>query len=137
MNPYGHSTTNCDSDDTRAQCNPAKPLLYVIGALGSLQGIIAIPVGLFVGPHILGAAVAMLGFGSTALWLAYRRYDRFGRLATITWGVLAIILLLVATILQPPSMFDVAGIVFILFMLLIVSVVLLVAVCKQADGFVS
>ena len=111
MNPFDPPTNSGESDGIRALTNPAKPLLYVVGAFGLLQGVIAMPVGLFTGPHVLGAAVAMLAFSSTAVWLGHRRYDRFGRYATTVWGVLAILLILVATGLQPPSMHDVAGIV--------------------------
>ena len=130
LNPYDPPATDDDSDGTGVLSNPAKPLLYVIGAFGLLQGAIGVPGGLFVGPHILGAAIAMFAFGSTAIWLGHRQYDRFGRYGTITWGGLADLLILVATWLQPPMTQDVAGIVFIAFLLVVVVTVLIVAVWK-------
>ena len=96
-----------------------------------MQGLVAMPVGLFVGLHILGAAVAMLAFGSTAIWLGYRRYDAFGRYATITWAVLAILLVLVAIAMQSPTINDVAGNVFISLLLLMFGTVLLIAVWRR------
>lgn len=137
MNPYDPPTTDDDSDGTRVLSNPAKPILYVIGAFGLLQGVIGVPVGLFVGPHVLGAAIAMLAFGSTALWLGHRQYDRFGRYGTITWGSFAAILVLVATGLQPPKTQDAAAFVFIGLLLVVVSTVFVVAVWKQSGGPVS
>lgn len=133
MSPYDPPTTSDEFDETRAISNPAKPLLYVIGAFGLLQGVIGVPVGLFVGPHILGAAVAMLAFGSTAVWLGQRQYDRLGRYGTITWGGFAVLLILVATWLQPPSIQDVAGIVYIALVLVVVGAVLIVILCRTRE----
>ena len=112
--------------------NPSKLLLYVVGAFCLLQGTIGIPVGLFVGPHILGAAIAMFAFGTTAIWLGGRQYDRLGRYGTIAWGCFAILLIVVATGLQPLSRQDVAGIVFIALLLLVVGSVLIIAVWKRS-----
>ena len=121
-----------NSAHSPAPSNPAKPLLYVMGAFGLLQGVIGVPIGLFVGPHILGAAIAMLAFGSTAVWLGHRQYDRFGRYGTITWSGLAVLVVLVATGLQPPSVQEVAGIVFIAFLLVVFGTVLVVVVWKPS-----
>ncbi len=137
MNPYDPPTANEDSDGTCTLTNPVKPLLYVIGAFGLLQGVIAVPVGLFVGAQVLGAAITMLAFGSTALWLGQRKYDRFGRYGTIAWGGLAVLLVLVATGLQPPSTQDAAAMVFIGLLLVVVGTVFVVAVWKQSGGPVS
>ena len=131
MNPFESPIIDENSAHFRAPSNPAKPLLYVSGAFGMLQGLFAIPVGLFVGSHILGAAVAMLFFGSTAIWLGHRRYDRIGRYATISWGVLAILLILGAIALQPPTMKDVAEIAFITLALLVVGTVSVAAAFKR------
>ncbi|XZE33541.1 hypothetical protein SH501x_004327 [Pirellulaceae bacterium SH501] len=138
MNPSYHPpTTDDDSDGTRVLSNPAKPILYVIGAFGLLQGVIGVPVGLFVGPHVLGAAIAMFTFGSTAVWLGHQQYDRFGRYGTITWGGLAMLMILAATWLQPPTTQDVAGIVFIALLLVVVGAVFIVAVWKRSGGIAS
>ena len=136
VKPYHPPTTNGDSDGDRATSNPAKPLLFFVGAIGLIQGVIGVPIGLFVGPHILGAAIASLVFGSTAVWLGRRQYDRLGRCGTIVWGSLAGLLVVVATVLQPPSIDDVAGLVFVALLLVVFGSVLLIAVWKRSDEFV-
>jgi len=137
LSPYKLPATDTESDGTCAVSNPAKTLLYVIGTFGILQGAIGVPVGLFVGPHVLFAAIATLSFGSTALWLGHRQYDRFGRCGTMTWGGLALLLILVATWVQPPSTQDVAGIVFIALLLVVIGTVLVMAVWKRSGECAS
>ena len=79
----------------------------------------------------------MLAFGSTAIWLGYRRYDRFGHCATIIWGVLAILLIVGAAGLQPPSMQRPAEILFMALLMPVVGAVPIVAVLKGSSGFSS
>lgn len=131
----GPPTTNRDSGGIHYHSHPAKPLLILMGIYGLLLGGMGVPVGLFVGPHVLSSAVTLLAFGSMALWLGYRQYDRFGRNCTITWAGLAVLLILFATLLQPPPIQDVATIVFIALLLMVAGTVLVVAVRKQTGGF--
>jgi hypothetical protein len=137
LNPYDPPTTNSKSDKIDDSSNPAKPLLYFIGVFCLFQFVIALPTGLFVGPHILGVAIAMLVFGTTAIWLAHRPFDGFGRSATIGWGILAVLLILVAIGIEPPSTEDVAVLIFTGLVLLVVGAVPVIAIQKRPADFVS
>lgn len=68
-----------------------------------LQGLFAIPTGLFVGLHIFGVAIAMFVFGALAIWLGRRQFDGFTRSATICWGMLAMIAI-AAGIAEDPAL---------------------------------
>jgi len=137
LNPYEPPENSDASNGSRTRSNPAKPLLYFLGVLGLLQGVVGVPVGLFVGPQILGVAVAMLTFGSTAIWLGHRRFDRFGLWATVAWGAFAVLLIVAATGLQPPSKQDLPGVVFFALLLILVAAVPVVAISKRPGSFVS
>ncbi|WP_413432614.1 hypothetical protein [Crateriforma spongiae] len=130
LNPYEPTSTDRDPVSTHGK-NPARPLLFMIGALCTLQGMFALPTGLFVGPHILGAAIAMLLFGATAIWLGIRQFDANGRIATITWGGLAILVLAAAIASEPPSVNDVAVLAFTALVLLIVVAVPAIAILNR------
>lgn len=126
------TATNNHSESSHAAPHPAKPLLLVIGGLCAMYGMFGIPVGMFVGPHILIPAVVMAAFGSAALWIGLRPYDRLGRIATIVWAMLAIAVLVVAVALEPPTGADVEGIAFLALLLLMIVSILTVAIRKRS-----
>ena len=137
MNPYEPPANGDDSKRNPTRLNPAKPLLYFLGVFGLFLGFVGVPVGLFVGPQILGVAVTMLAFGATAFWLGHRRFDCFGRWATVAWGALAALLIVAATGLQPPSADELPGVVFFGLLLILVSAVSATAILTRPSRFNS
>lgn len=136
-NPYGPPTNTSDLNRNEEARNPAKLLLFLVGALALVQGAAALLVGLFVGPHVLSVAAAMLAFGAAAIWLGRRRYDGFGRHATIAWGLLAIFAIAVASAVHPPSTQDFIGIIFFTLLLTMIGAISAIAVWRQPARFTS
>ncbi len=128
MNPYDSPKTDFSSNKINTLSNPAKPLLYIIGGFCLFQSVFVVPIGMFVGPQILAAGIAMLVFGTTAILLGRRRFDGFGRSATIAWGVSAILLILIAIGLEPPSTQDIGVLFFTGLVLLLIGAVPVIAI---------
>lgn len=55
----------------------------------------------------------MLGFGLTSLWLSGRSLDRITRWSMFAWSVAANVMIVVATVLDPPTAEDIGGVVFV------------------------
>lgn len=132
MNPYDPPSTENTSTRIGAASNPAKPLLYLIGGYCLIQGVFMLPVGMFVGLHVLWVCIAMLALGVAAIWLGYQRFDSVVRAGTIAWGVLTTLLILAAIALDPPSMQAVPAWIFIGLLILLIGSVPLIAVRKRA-----
>jgi hypothetical protein len=127
VNPYDPPGTESAEESIGPPSHPAKPLLYVIGGFGVFQSIGVVGAALFVRLEFLGLAALMFAIGATGIYLGRQRFTRLVRLGTICWGVSTILLILVAVVIEPPSAWDVAGLVFIGLVLLAVVGVTLVA----------
>ncbi len=111
--------------------NPAMPLLYALGICGAIPGLVAIPIGLFVGPQLLVTGVILMVLSSLAIGLAGRRYGHMTRYATIAWSAATLTVIAAATVWQPPSGQDRVGAVWVVLLLLMAAAVLLIAVRKR------
>ncbi len=135
LNPYDPPRAEGVAPRTDAASNPVKPLLYVIGGFCVFQSTMMIPSALFVGLRFLSVGIVMLAFGVTAISLGRQRFSRFVRFATIVWGALATLLVLLAIAIEPPSTRDVVGLIFTAWILLVVGAVPLIAFQKTPVDF--
>lgn len=134
LNPYTPPMTSSSAECQRL-LNPARTLLFVIGAVCVIQGVLAIPTGLFVGFHILAVAIGMLAFGMSAIWLGRRHFDAFGRYATIVWGALAISVIVFGIVNDPPSSRNFLAIVLLGIIIATIASVPLMALIKRPINF--
>lgn len=121
--PFEHPDLRRVPAKSETRANPARILLYLVGAVCALWGLQIIFRSFF--------EITLLVFGGTGIWLASQHYDATVRRATIGWSIAAISLSLITIAIDPPSRLNVVGIVVVGMPLLMVFTIAWIAFCNQ------